>query len=349
MERTFNKRALYITSRRSLPLYRSINSLAVLARYVSMKGIDVALLLAGSKIQPSDLDDPDVLVTPEQELTVMRNIVRLVPEPGLGLSIGRQSHMGIIGKLGAAAINSNTFLDAIRIIFQYSELLLTYFHFDLKVKDDLVFITLKELVDLKDIRLFVCEREFASIHRIASDLIGAHFPVNEMRFAYPRPRHASLYQDIFKCSLVFNAEVHSAIFDRKYLFQELPLADPLVRKTYEKECRQLSLRINRQGTMTRRIHQEILFQRDGFPGFDQLARYVNLSPRTLSRRLTAEGTSYKDIISRIRKTKAINLLKMTDYSIEQIATELGYSDLSNFYRAFKSWTGHNPGYYRKKN
>jgi len=35
--------------------------------------------------------------------------------------------------------------------------------------------------------------------------------------------------------------------------------------------------------------------------------------------------------------------------MEQIATELGYSDLANFYRAFKGWTGHNPSYHRKKN
>ena len=330
-------------------MYRSINSLAVLARYVAARGIEVASLLAGSTIQPGDLDDPDVLVTPEQELMVMRNIVRLVPEPGLGLSIGRQSHMGIIGKLGAAAINSDTLLDAIRIIFQYSELLLTYFHFDLKVRDDLAFIRLKELVDLKDIRLFVCEREFGSIHRIASDLMGSHIPINEIRFAYPKPKHASLYQDIFKCPLVFDANDHMAVFDKKYLFQQLPLADPLVKKIYEKECRQLSLRINGRGTMARRIHQEILFHSEGFPSFDQLARYLNLSPRTLSRRLTAEGTSYKDLLSKIRKDKAIDLLRTTDRPVEQIATELGYSDLANFYRAFKGWTGHTPGRYRNKN
>ncbi len=343
MERKPGTSALHISSSKSLPLYRSINSLAVIARYVSMKGIDTASLLAGSNIQPGDLDDPDLLVTPEQELQVMRNIVRLIPEPGLGLSIGRQSHMGIIGKLGAAAINSNNFLDAITTIFQYSELLLTYFHFDLKAKDDLVMITLKEIVDLKDIRLFVCERECASIHRIASDLIGSHFPVKEVRFAYPKPKHVSLYQDIFKCPLVFNALDHAAVFDKEHLFQELPLADPLAKKTYEKECRQLSLRINRSGTMARRIHQEILFHSGGIPSFDQMARYMNLSPRTLSRRLTAEGTSYKDLVSKIRKGKAIELLRTTDRPIEQIALELGYNDLANFYRAFKSWTGHTPG------
>lgn len=340
---------IHISSTRALPLYRSTSSLEAIARYLSMLGIDRDSFLAGSGIEARDLDDPYVLVTAEQEFMILQNIVKLMPDPGLGLSVGRLFHMGILGKLGAAAINSDTLLDALKIIFQYSELLQTYYHYNLKIKDDLVFVTLKELVDLKEVRLFMCEREFASVLRIASDLIGTPFPVKEIQFPYPKPAHVSLYQDVFQCPLVFDAEDYMAVFEKKCLFQSLPLANPLLRKTYEKECRQLSLRIKRQGTMARRIHQEILFNRDGVPSFDQLARYMNISPRTLRRRLMAEGTSYKDIVSKIRKDKAIDFLKTTDCPIEQIASELGYSDLANFYRAFKSWTGHTPGSYRIKN
>jgi AraC-like DNA-binding protein len=348
MKRTLDKNVLHIASRRSLPLFHSINSLAVLARFASTKGIDTALLLAGSGIQPSELDDPDMLVMPEQELMVMRNIVKLVPEPGLGLSIGKQYHAGILGKLGAAVISSNTILDIVGVVFQFPELLHTYFDYDLTIKEDVVCARIDELVDLKDIRVFLCEREFASIHRIFSDAIGAPFPINEMRFAYPKPSYASLYQDIFQCPLVFNAENHLIVFDKSYLFIQLPMANPLAKKTYEKECRELSLRIKSQGTIAKRVHQEIFFHRDVFPSFDEMAHYMNFSPRTLSRHLTAEGTSYKKIISKIRKNKAITLLQTTAQPIEQIATELGYSDLANFYRAFKSWTGYTPSYYRRK-
>ncbi|MGB5217479.1 MAG: helix-turn-helix domain-containing protein [Smithella sp.] len=59
-------------------------------------------------------------------------------------------------------------------------------------------------------------------------------------------------------------------------------------------------------------------------------------------------TSYKNLAAEILREKAIDMIQTTSNSMEQIAMELGYSDLANFYRAFKSWTGHNPGYYRKK-
>jgi len=277
----------------------------------------------------------------------MRKVVKLVPDQRIGLIIGWDYHTGVIGKLGVAAISSDTILDAIKILFQFTELLMTYFHFDLRVKDRLVSLRMDELLDLKDLRRFVCEREFASIYRIACDTIGASFRFVELRIAYPKPPYAAYYSEIFQCPVVFNADHHEIVFDHQYLFKQLPMANPLTRTIYEKECKQLSQRIRNQETITKRIQQEISFHDGGLPKFERLAHYMNMSPRTLNRRLAAEGTSYRDLVSSIRNQKATHLLQTTDLSIDKIAKEIGYSDLSNFYRAFKRWTGHNPGIYRK--
>ncbi|MGO8714699.1 MAG: helix-turn-helix domain-containing protein [Smithella sp.] len=65
-----------------------------------------------------------------------------------------------------------------------------------------------------------------------------------------------------------------------------------------------------------------------------------------------EFVSIYRIISDVLKAplplKAIDLLQTTTHSTQQISAELGYGDLSNFYRAFKRWTGRNPGFYRKE-
>lgn len=95
-----------------------MNTLAVLSRYAVIKGIDIAVLIAGSGIHAGDLNDPDFLASAEKELILMQNLVRLAPEPGLGLLIGNQYHTGVLGKLGAVAIHSNTLLDAIKIIMK---------------------------------------------------------------------------------------------------------------------------------------------------------------------------------------------------------------------------------------
>lgn len=81
---------------------------------------------------------------------------------------------------------------------------------------------------------------------------------------------------------------------------------------------------------------------------DQLARRISLSPRTLRRRLVDEGTSYNAILAEVRQGRAMELLTTTRLSMENVALHLGFSEVSSFYRAFKSWTGSTPSRFREK-
>ena len=228
---------MQLSTPKPLPLFRSVNTLAVLARYAAKKGVGLSRLIKNGGIRVKDLDDPDFLVTPDQELIVIKNIINLIQKPGLGLSIGKQYHAGVLGKVGAAAIHSNTFLEALQVLFKYDELLLTYFHFNITVKGNLVHFVAKEKIDLEEAALFIFEREFSSMHRVTTDLMGSPIPFKEIRFAYPRPVHASMYHDLFQCPVIFGTKRHTAIFDKKVLSHQLPMADPLSKKTYVKDCR----------------------------------------------------------------------------------------------------------------
>ncbi|PKN76991.1 MAG: hypothetical protein CVU51_17055, partial [Deltaproteobacteria bacterium HGW-Deltaproteobacteria-1] len=347
MNNTSKTKSVHLVSSGTLPYFRSVNSLAVLTRYAGKQGIHVNTLLSGSGIDSKDLDNPDIFVTPEQELAVMRKIVKLMPDSNVGLVIGEQYHVGVQGILGAAAICSDNVLDALSMFIKYIALTLTYFQYELTVKDHLAFARIKELIDLKEVRIFACEREFVSIYRIIGDILKESVPLHEIRFAYPKPSYASSYEAVFKCPVRFNAREHMIIFDRGLLSLSLPMSNPIARKTYEKECQQLCLRFKAKETMTDQVRQEILFRKEIFPSFTKLSRHLNISPRTLRRRLTEEKTSYKSLVADIRKRKALDLLQTTSVSTARIAAELGYSDLSNFYRAFKRWTGKNPNMYRK--
>lgn len=96
-----------------------------------------------------------------------------------------------------------------------------------------------------------------------------------------------------------------------------------------------------------RIRHELSFGPDGYPTLEQLARRINLSPRTIRRRLTMENTSYKNIVSDMRRSQAMHLIRSTQLPMEKIAVKLGNSDLANFYHAFKGWTGGTPASFRK--
>ncbi len=68
-----------------------------------------------------------------------------------------------------------------------------------------------------------------------------------------------------------------------------------------------------------------------------------MSDRTLKRQLAAEGTSFSNLVDEVRYRHATSRLSRNpDYTLQEIADELGYSDVANFSRAFKRWSGRSP-------
>lgn len=88
------------------------------------------------------------------------------------------------------------------------------------------------------------------------------------------------------------------------------------------------------------------FRRE-LPTFEELAYQLNMSERTLRRRLDREGTSYQRIKDQQRRELAISLLENDELTVSDVAELLGFSDPSAFHRSFKRWTGRAPGDYRR--
>jgi AraC-like DNA-binding protein len=78
-----------------------------------------------------------------------------------------------------------------------------------------------------------------------------------------------------------------------------------------------------------------------------VARALGMSERTLSRRLAAEGTSFRDVLDRVRSETATALLHDPGLSIAEIMFFLGYSEPASFHRSFRRWTGKTPRSYRR--
>ncbi len=77
-----------------------------------------------------------------------------------------------------------------------------------------------------------------------------------------------------------------------------------------------------------------------------MADMLSLSPRTLRRRLVAEGKTFSEIVDTWRFKSSLNLLRQDNSRVHEIAEQLGYANAPNFERAFKRWTGQTPGAYR---
>jgi AraC-like DNA-binding protein len=80
---------------------------------------------------------------------------------------------------------------------------------------------------------------------------------------------------------------------------------------------------------------------------DRVASRLYRSTSTLQRQLSAEGTSYRDLLETTRRSLAEKYLRDGEHTQADIAYMIGFSDQSNFARAFKRWTGMSPGQFQK--
>ncbi|PML87621.1 hypothetical protein BCS96_01750 [Vibrio breoganii] len=77
-----------------------------------------------------------------------------------------------------------------------------------------------------------------------------------------------------------------------------------------------------------------------------ISAQLDVHPRQIQRLLKKEGTSFREIAGKLRIKAAKDLLASTELSITDVSTELGYTDQSNFWRAFVKGTGVSPSEYR---
>ena len=156
----------------------------------------------------------------------------------------------------------------------------------------------------------------------------------------PRPAWAEQAAAYFPCALEFGAAQLRFAFPAELLGRVNVNADP---QTYAVAWRQAELeaeQLNR--SVVARLHVLLAMHEGSLPSLAQAARALHLSTRSLSRALLAEGASFTNLCNGVRAERARSLLRETQLPVEQIGYQLGYTDPSNFIRAFRRWFGCTP-------
>ena len=184
--------------------------------------------------------------------------------------------------------------------------------------------------------------------RFSGWLIDQPIDVTNAACAGPAPGFIAPVRHFFPCPVSYEQSVNSVTFSARHLDAE-PLRDEEDLAAFLKLA-PFYMVIEPQTSalsITHRI-RHILgddFRRE-MPSFEELTRQLNMSARTLRRRLEKEGTSYQRIKDNARRDVAISMLSRDGLTVSEVAEQVGFSDPSAFHRSFKKWTGQSPGSYR---
>ncbi|MFY0691934.1 MAG: AraC family transcriptional regulator ligand-binding domain-containing protein [Paracoccaceae bacterium] len=184
-------------------------------------------------------------------------------------------------------------------------------------------------------------------HGLMSWLAGHEVPVKSVDFAFERPDFDQDYAIVFPAPLQFGQPETSISFSQQDLGPVEVRSTADLARFLENAPRDWIFTSSREHTQSLRVRTYLGQSRWDAANLDDAARAMHLTPRTLIRRLEADGTSFQAIKDALRRDIAIRDLQAGQKSVEAIALDVGFSSSANFHRAFKRWTGSTPSSYRR--
>jgi len=325
----------------------------VLCEVANERGVPTGEQLAGTAIEPADLNNPDAMVSALDEIEAVRRLLsRLPADTGVGIDVGRRFTLTHFGLFGFAAMSCATLRELFSISVRYFAL--TMMHIDMtlfETADDC-------LVELDaghlpaDVQRFFIERDIAGIITTTMSFTRS---VAE-KYAAQMKAEVAIDEELLR-PLLELMPVHEIAFGRAHnrlhfpraMFDEpLPQADRHTLEMCMAQCDVLMQSSERRRGITALVRSKLFRDSGLFPTLPDVANELDIHPRTLRRRLAEEGTSFRALLNEARSTVAVDLLRNVGLTVEEVSTRLGYTEVSTFSHAFKRWRGVAPSAYSRR-
>lgn len=310
-------------------------------------GVDPAEVLAEVGIDPELFEDPDNVITFRAR---SRLIARCVARTGcahFGLLGGQLMDLRSLGFVGLLAKNSTDVREALQGLINFLRLHSTGAVIGLAEDPRVAALTYDVVQSNSEATDQIGDAAVAMMYNVMRNLCGHGFRPSEARFAHRRPKDIRPFRRFFRTPLAFDTEHYSLLFPTRWLDHRLPEVDEELVHLLRRESQQLMMRHGDEFPDTVRSVLRTMLLAGHFSA-DKVAALFSIRGRTLSRRLEAHGTNFRNLVDEARFEIARQMLENTSLDVGDIAATLGYARTSPFSRAFRRWSGTTPAAWRAK-
>lgn len=324
--------------------------ISALVDVLGEQGIPPYESLRGSGVEADDLGNPFALTSMRQYMTVCTNALALSKDPATPFELGTRLRVSAYGMYGYALLSCLSIRDYFRLAIKYRRLATPPMAIEWNECDDLVIWSFPDVFVLdpsQELRRFLIEQQFSLHVTHLQDVAGKNYPPLRASFTYPAPESAHIYTEYLNCPCLFEQPRCELVYESTILDQKPLMANALTSALMQETCDSLISQAKTAAGISGSVYR-ILMERPGeFPGMEAVASMLNMTSRTLRRRLEDEGTSFQIIADDVRSSLAREYLRATKLSILDIAMLLGFSDAAGFRKAFKRWMGKGPDQFRR--
>ena len=312
--------------------------IAILYRWLIQQGHGKQKLLSAFPRLNQVLADADGKMVFSLQKQLMLHAVKLTGNDLLGYELGRHIGEHSPGLMGYAVKCSPTLEQALDTLCRYFSLRNNLFEVNKFVREQECRLKVEQATEFAEAGMFLhlmfISANISLLAGISGELL---FAVKSVHFTYSRPQswNRALFPGI---RVIFDAKFNGLVFHRHALHTPIASHDPVSLQNLT-EYFDSKLSAMPSSDFIARVRKAIYRQGNMMATQNEIAAAMGLSPRTLRRKLQDSDITYKDILNKVRTDKAIGLLRDNKLRIYQVGELMGYTNLSNFRRAFKMWTG----------
>ena len=322
---------------------------AIIRRLLEMHGMDAAAVArqAGFELAPSP--SPSERIDTDKVDALLRVAMPRITDPAFGLQAAKCWHPSNLGVLGHAWLSSSTLRTGANRLVRYFRIVGERGHFEAE-----------DVADGLKLRFWAGRGDPAMdpVAAIAVDVAmsllldmcrlnaGAALRPVAVSLRRLQPVSALAYEHFFGCPIEFKSRENAFVLSATDADRPLQTSNQLLASVFDKMLAEQLARLDRSDVVTRCKAAILERLAVGETSEEVAAAQLQMSPRTLQRKLAERGTSYSALVDATRKDLALRYIDDPQRSITDITFSLGFAGPSSLTRAFKRWTGVSPSDYR---
>jgi len=307
-------------------------------------GHDVDRLLDAAELRRGDLEDSDARIPCEAVGRMAAWAQRERFTSNLGLELAARTPMGAWPLLDYLVLTSDTVGAGVRQLARYFRLTSSPVTIDVRDDSDRIRV---EMTAAPAMPLAVEYDVALMILHFRTETEG-RFRAASVTFQHT-PDDTVAFERVLGCP-VRTAQPWNGVHVAPESWR-LPLRrrDPVLRQVLETQANEILARLPNRTGVALEVQRGLMTRvAGGDTRIEALARHLAMSPRTLQRRLAAEGVSYQQLLEDTRKQAAGRYVSGSNLAISEVAYLIGYSEPAPFHRAFKRWYGMTPDVFRQR-
>jgi AraC-like DNA-binding protein len=317
--------------------------------YLDRREVDAEPLLSEAELSRQQLQqDPGGVSVVSQHRFLKLAAIRM-NDPLLGLHVAAELDLRDIGLLYYLAASSATVSEALEQLARYGATSNEEIRLEILRRKDEVVLTFQPMIGLDVPREQFSELIALAFHRLLCTLTNRDFAPSRMSFAHARNLGLKEIHRILRCPVEFARATDCWVLPQSVMQLPILSKDSRLLRVLEAHADHLLGERQAMGGLQGMVENQLVGAlASGRVQATAIATQIGMSARSLRRSLAEEGTSFGEILDRVRQRLALRYLDDDRVSLQQAAWLLGYSEIGAFNHAFKRWTGTSPGRARRR-